>query len=249
MATFKSIAREVLQAAGAPLHVSELTKRALATGLVTEGKTPEATMNAVLITDINTKKEESEFSKTGPSTFGLNSNRHIILKVPTFKVILPNLNLSSKQKGDIAEARIAELIILYSKNPGLSCYRPVSDDEGIDLIVKKRGEFKSMFIQVKSRFGVDSKLAFTATVKSKTVVDNYSMGLVFCYFDLVKGDIWDFLWFIPAPDFLKLANKLNGGAMLGFVSGTRRSELNKWDQYLIEKQELGNSISDQMRKM
>jgi hypothetical protein len=48
--------------------------------------------------------------------------------------------ISAVQKGNIVEARVAELITLYGDN--LACYRPISDDEGIDLIVKEKGSNK-----------------------------------------------------------------------------------------------------------
>ena len=54
-------------------------------------------------------------------------------------------DISSKQKSDIAEARIAELITLYDDTT-LSCYKLLSDDEGIDLIVKEKGSLKTMHI-------------------------------------------------------------------------------------------------------
>jgi hypothetical protein len=41
-----------------------------------------------------------------------------------------------QNKKAIAEARIAELIMLYGDTT-LSCYKPIFD-EGIDLIVKKK---------------------------------------------------------------------------------------------------------------
>jgi len=82
-------------------------------------------------------------------------------------------DVSTKQKGDIAEARIAELITLYGDTT-LSCYKPISDDEGIDLIVKEKGSLKTMYIQIKSRFGDNPDNIFTATTKTATIVDNYS---------------------------------------------------------------------------
>jgi len=75
MNSFKDIAYQILKEAGKPLHSKEITKIALNRGwLKTAGKTPEATMNAQLIVDINSKKEKSRFIKTGPSIFGLNKN-------------------------------------------------------------------------------------------------------------------------------------------------------------------------------
>jgi len=54
------------------------------------------------------------------------------------------------------------------------------------------------------------------------MVDRYSMALVFCFFDTEQGDLWDYVWFVPAPDFLKMSNKLMSGKMLGFVAGRKK---------------------------
>lgn len=259
MNSFKSIALQILQEVGKPLHSKEITKIALERGwLKTAGKTPEATMNAQIVVDINTKKNASKFIKTGPSTFALNPNPDLEIKVSDKVKITDEAKaekrwkiserVSSKQKGDIAEARIAELVTLYGDTT-LSCYKPISDDEGIDLIVKEKGSLKTMYIQIKSRFGGNPDEIFTATTKASGVVDNYSMAIVFCFFDTEEGDVWDYVWFVPAPDFIKLANKLNGGSMLGFVAGRKRKESNKWDQYLIDKRDLANAIIAQMHRI
>lgn len=72
MNTFKQLAIEVLKNSEKPLHSKVITELALKKGLKTNGKTPWATMNAVLITDINSKKDKSRFIKVGSSTFSLN---------------------------------------------------------------------------------------------------------------------------------------------------------------------------------
>ena len=254
MNSFKDIAYQILKETGKSLHSKEITKIALSRGwLKTAGKTPEATMNAQLIVDINSKKEKSRFVKTAPSTFGLNPDFKETDKIKpkrieeekTYKI---SKDISTKQKGDIAEARIAELIVLYGDTT-LSCYKPISDDDGIDLIVKEKGSIKTMYLQVKSRFGDNPDAIFTATTKSASIADNYSVALIFCFFDTGEGDLWDYLWFIPAPDFIKMANKLQKGEMLGFVAGRQKKETNKWDQYLIDKRELANAIIGQMKRI
>ncbi len=211
MSSFKDIAWEILKEAGKPLHSKEITQIALNKGwLKTAGKTPEATMNAQLVVDINSKKDKSRFLKAGPSVFGLNRSfiepekKEIKKEEKLYKI---SKDVSTKQKGDIAEARIAELITLYGDTT-LSCYKPLSDDEGIDLIVKEKGSLKTMYIQIKSRFGSNPDEIFTATVKAASVADNYSMAVVFCFFDTDEGDLWNYLWFVPAPDLIKSANKL-----------------------------------------
>ena len=256
MNSFKDIAYEILKETKKPLHSKELTDIALKRGwLKTAGKTPEATMNAQLVVDINAKKEKSRFVKTAPSTFALNP---LLQDVPVAVVAAEEKKeerlfkiaegISEKQKGDITEARIAELITLYGET-SLSCYRPISDDEGIDIIVKEKRVPKIMYIQVKSRFGDDSGEVFTATVKTHNVIDNFSMALIFCFFDTERGDLWDYVWFVPAPDFLKKANRLQDGHLLGFVAGRKKKESNKWDEYLIDKRELANTIIQQMKRL
>ncbi len=252
MNSFKDIAFQILKEAGKPLHSKEITKIALKNGLLkTAGKTPEATMNAQLIIDINNKKENSRFIKVAPSVFSVNPDLKIITKSLSYEISKKykiSKNVSTKQKGDIAEARIAELITLYGDTT-LSCYKPFSDDEGIDLIVKEKGSLKTMYIQIKSRFGDNPDDVFTATTKSSTIVDNYSMSIIFCFFDTEEGDLWDYLWFVPAPDFLKMANKLDSGRMLGFVAGRKKKESNKWDNYLIDKRDLANQIIAQIKRL
>lgn len=75
MNSYKDIAYIILKEAKKSLHSREITEIATKKGLLnTNGKTPEATMNAQLVVDINSKKEKSRFVKTDPSVFGLNKN-------------------------------------------------------------------------------------------------------------------------------------------------------------------------------
>lgn len=240
MSSFKEVAVKILQEADRPLHTEEITSIAVKKGwLKTEGKTPGRTMNATIVVDINKNGNLSPFLRTGPSTFKLNPHRAPLDKLPEVEQEIKKQaivsRLSAKQKGDIAEARIAELVTLYGETE-VSCFKPISDDEGIDMIVKPKGKFKTLYVQVKSRFGTQPSGAFTAHVKTSNVVDNYSLAFVFCYFDTSKGDIDDYVWFVPAPDFLRKATRSHQDSLLRFVAGRTKSETNKWDEYLIEKQ-------------
>lgn len=253
MSSFKDAAFKVLTEINKPLHSNEITDIALERGwLQTAGKTPKATMNAQLVVDINTNGEQSRFVKTGPSTFFLSGAKPKDIETPEAQLekkkeaILSRV--SSKQKGDITEARVAELVTLYGDTE-VSCFKPISDDEGIDLIIKPKGKLKALYLQIKSRYGNNPSELFTATVKASGVMDNYSMALVFCYFDTAEGDLWDYVWLVPAPDFLKKANKLQGGTSLGFVAGRKPSEGNKWDEYLIHKTDLSEAVIKQLNKL
>lgn len=250
--TFKGVAYEILKEAGKPLHAEEITKIALQKGwLKTAGKTPEATMNSLLIVDTNKKGSKSLFKKTGPSTFAINEEIKVVAKdelteeheKKEYKV---SETLMSVQKGNIVEARVSELILLYGTN--LSCYRPISDDEGIDLIVKEKASLKSVYIQIKSNFSDDFSRPFVATVKQRSVIDSYSMAFVFCLFDTAKGDVHDYVWFVPAPDFIRMAHK-DKNDLLGFVSGKRKKDSNKWDAFMIDKRDLAGRVIEQLKRI
>jgi len=63
---------KVLRAAAEPLHYNEITKRIIALELwLTEGKTPEATINARLSVDIRKFGVRSRFIRTEPGIFAL----------------------------------------------------------------------------------------------------------------------------------------------------------------------------------
>lgn len=256
MDSFKDIAYQILKEAGKPLHSKEITKIAISRGwLKTAGKTPEATMNAQLVVDINSKKEKSRFEKIAPSIFRLNKN-FIVPKIREIKKVEETLYKISKQirsgqKGQIAEARIAELIMLYG-GEHLSCYKPISDDEGIDLIVKERNSFKSIYLQIKSNFGSKYKTPFVTNMKVSNVKEHYASFMVFCFFDEDEGDLWNFLWFIPTPEFVRQAGIVKTkkrGDLYNFVAGRSRKESNKWENYLIDKRDLANQIIAQMKRI
>ena len=250
--TFKGIAYEILKEAKKPLHTKEITEIAIKNEwLKTAGLTPEATMNAQLIVDINKKGEKSLFKKIGPSLFTVNENiktinKNELTEEQEKKEYKVSDTLMSVQKGNIVESRVSELILLYGDN--LSCYKPVSDDEGIDLIVKEKGTLKSVYIQIKSNFSDDFSKPFVATVKERSTVDSYSMAFVFCLFDTSKGDIYDYLWFVPAPDFIRMAHK-DKNDLLGFVSGKQKRDTNKWDSFMIDKRDLSKYVKDQLKRI
>ncbi len=257
MKIFKQAAVRVLQEAKTPLHIKEITRRAIKAGyLVTDGKTPEATMNALLIVDVNKNGEKSIFEKVAPSTFKLKHTYVLKAETGKFKFDSSDVklkrtwsiskNISTKQKGDIAESRIAELLILYGSE-SLSCYKPISDDDGIDIIAKKKKSVKSINLQVKSRYSDGLPSVFTATVKASTLVDHKKMAIIFCLFDTQDGDLADYLWFVPADEFILKANRLKSGSLLSFVAGPNKKESNKWDKYMIEKKDLANKILEIMQ--
>jgi restriction system protein len=72
MMTVLEAAKKVLEEAGAPLHVRDLTATMLAKGYwSTQGLTPEATVQARLAMDIKTRAGTSAFTRSAPGCYGL----------------------------------------------------------------------------------------------------------------------------------------------------------------------------------
>lgn len=251
MKWFKDFAYDILLERKTPLHISVITDLALKAWLVTRWSTPEATMTAQLIVDVNKNKDKSRFVKTWANIYSINPN-YKATKIPeqTKKQIQDIVisDVSSKQKWDIAEARIAELITLYGES-SMWCYKPISDDEWIDLIVKKKWSLDTLYLQIKSRFSWWVPTPFTATAKASGMKDKNAMWIIFCLFDYQTWDLWDYLRFIPAPVFLKEANSLQWWTMLWFVSWTWNKWNNKWDEYLIDKRSLSEILSKHMERL
>lgn len=241
MNSFKDIAYQILKGAGKPLHSKEITRIALASGLRSVGKTPGKTMEAIIAADIKKRKEKSRFVRISSSTFSINKKWNPRLE----KIYKVTAKLSPKQKGDIAESRIAETILLYGKN--LSCYKPISDDEGIDLIVKIKGNERAFFVQIKSVWTAGGVVS--VVVKRRSVEGKKNLGIVFCTFNTEEGEMNDFLWFVPVKDFIKKANYLKGYDEYAFTAGREQRETNKWNDYLIDKRDLANQIIAQMKRI
>ena len=72
--SFIDAAAKVLELNGSPLHYRDITKQALERGWIqSNGKTPEATLNAVICVDIKQKGLHSRFVRVRPGIFGLRS--------------------------------------------------------------------------------------------------------------------------------------------------------------------------------
>lgn len=81
MMTVLEAAKKVLEEAGAPLHVRDLTATMLAKGYwSTQGLTPEATVQARLCTDLKTREGASLFVRTARGCYGL---RGVATEMPT----------------------------------------------------------------------------------------------------------------------------------------------------------------------
>lgn len=139
MSSFKDIAYQILKETKKPLHSREITSIVLKRGLLkTSGKTPEATMNAQLIVDINKNKENSRFIKTAPSVFALNPKHKVSPKpIKKEKVTMP-----------LSEEFVKNSIIKWFSQNGWAILE-ISNlrGQGVDIKAKKGNRY--FFIETK----------------------------------------------------------------------------------------------------
>ena len=135
--TYLEAAYQILKQAAEPLHYREITKRALAQGLIQPtGLTPEATMGSRLYTD--TKQEGSRFVRAGRGLFDLAEHRPSDIDNR-----IQEINQTTREQlgallhsmpPDRFEALIGELLIQMGFDENTVQVTQRSNDGGIDVV-------------------------------------------------------------------------------------------------------------------
>jgi len=230
------------------MHYRDITAIAFKKRLIkSPGKTPAATMNAIIgRNDIRKHGNDSLFIRgILPGYIGLRSfSSKTIYKSYGNNKQDTKKKIETAVKGTVAESRIIELISLYGKKD-LVCYKPNSDIEGIDLIVKERNRFEPIYVQVKSTFGYGTEKGFVASIKNGRMFPTKKMVAVFVYFDLIDGDIADRLYCVPMPIFMKLKNEVGKEKRRVFTASINNKKENSiFFPYSIEKRELPDRLAE-----
>ncbi|MBN1585721.1 winged helix-turn-helix domain-containing protein [Candidatus Uhrbacteria bacterium] len=146
MSSFKSVAVRVLKRAGKPLHSKKITEIALGNGwLKSSGATPWATMNALLVTDVNARKDKSPFTKIGPSIFGLNAE--FVTEKPAKK----------SASAPMDEEFVKHSIIKYISCKGWGSFQYGGlHEHGVDIRAKQQRYSRYLNIETKGTSGKGS---------------------------------------------------------------------------------------------
>ncbi len=157
--------------------------------------------------------------------------------------------LSSQAKGNIVEERIRELIILQGQGL-LSVYRPVTDTQGIDLIVTKAGVFQPIFLQIKGRFNVEKQGLFIMRVNKKTFTPHHSYFVIGAYFDPKRLEIDEHILLIPSDDVAKASVvKTKIGDRYNVTAILDPSSQGRWAKFLIKKSDLANKLIEKFEEI
>ncbi|MBQ4802358.1 winged helix-turn-helix domain-containing protein [Aquimarina sp. MMG015] len=183
MNKFKIAAVKVLEEAKQPLHYVKITEMALDKGwLETEGKTPAASMNAQLITDINSKGDQSTFMKTAPATYDLNPNRPKKLTKPKIKI--KNDKVSSEKIGSgfigkAGEHYVTSELLFRGYNASI-----MSVDVGMDIIATKNNKLFSLQVKTSNLHSTNS---YVFDMRKVSLARDYA-GNVFYVFVMIHPD-------------------------------------------------------------
>lgn len=192
MNKFVSAAITVLEEAGIPLHYAEITRRAIEKGyLVTTGKTPEATMNSEIVMNIKRKKGASDFVRTDPGTYAVNSEKQVEEPEPMpVPVAEPKNNekqedekISGAYVGKGGEYLVCSELLFKGFNASI-----MTVDTGVDIVAIK--DNRMFGIQVKtSRLNRLKTYIFDVR---KVSFEHHAVGNTF-YILVLYGDKVNFL--------------------------------------------------------
>lgn len=155
--------------------------------------------------------------------------------------------LSSRAKGNIAEDRVKEYILLYSQGL-LNVYKPVIDEDGVDLIALQSGIFHPVYLQVKSRYTVGEDGQLILSIKETTFKPHHSFYLVGVSFNKQTLEIEDKILFIPSEVIAEKAIHLSNG-YLRLVASLKEGSQNQWCQYIVSKSQLAEKILGSISEM
>ena len=167
------------------------------------------------------------------------------------KELIDFSELPAQTKGNIVEQRIGELILLYGQGL-LNVYKPISDIEGIDLIVVKKDVFRPLFIQVKSRYNLRGRNNLQIAIKQRGFRSHHSFFIVGAYFNPQKMDIDDYIIFIPSEDFQKISFRVREGregALYVLNTPLSPESRGRFAKFIIKKENLVNKIFEKFQEI
>lgn len=143
------------------------------------------------------------------------------------------------------ENRIIDLITKGSEDR-LIAFKPKENIKAVDLVVKKRGDYKGKEIsfQVNIFIGPSKTNSIVKDILQKNFNPDKDFYLMFVYFDEVKQSINN-VWIIPSFMFSEIAEpqKLeNNKTVLRFETSADKENKDKYTRFLITQKELGNFL-------
>ena len=195
--------------------------------------------------------DEVVLSVSGKNSFALQFRGKVSTPTRTDKTVTRAIDLSglsSQAKGDIVEDRIKELLMLHGEGL-LHVFKPVTDTEGVDLIVTKAGEFHPIFLQVKGRYTLHGGRSMIVTVNKKTFTPHQAYYIVAAYFDPDTLQLADSILLIPSRDLEPNAVLVKKYDRYQLAAPLDRHARSRWAKYLVSKRELASRLLEHFEAM
>jgi hypothetical protein len=156
----------------------------------------------------------------------------------------------TRLSGRIFKKRRMEQILLYGKGI-LHVYKPVTDNEGIDLIVVKNGVFQPVFLQVKGGFTLHTNNVFICDIRMKTFKPHHCYFVIGAFFNPKTLELHDKVLFVPTETVEKKGVEVRARNEIRRRITTRLSEetQSKWSPYIIDKKDIANKIFEKFQEI
>ena len=198
MNKYRHSAIHILQEAKTSLHYKEITRLALEQGILeTDGKTPEASMNAQLVMDIKNKGKASDFIKVNPATFAINPNKEILTGTKAIEaddIEEEKLKVNSGYTGKGGEHLVCSKLLFRGFNASI-----MSVDVGLDIVATKHN--KMYGIQVKTS-NLNSFKTYVFDIRKASFERNDSGNIYYIF--VLHGNKKDDFLILPCHEIEKL---------------------------------------------
>lgn len=158
-------------------------------------------------------------------------------------------NRDAGRLGKAVEHLVAATCILTS---GLQLNVSTSfvDDEGVDLVFARRGQPKTLAVQVKSRRLAGASLSsgtFRTQVRDATFQAREDLYLLFVAVDPEEG-AFDLAWLVPSSAFAD-ATTVNSQSRRRFVASAKPNTRDQWSGYRCSRKSLSARILDAIDRL
>lgn len=150
-----------------------------------------------------------------------------------------SIHADAGRKGKAVEHLIAALCVLGS-NGQLNAWTSLVDDEGVDLVLQRRGQPETLSLQVKSRLttakGLAQRQRFQSQVRAATLRPRPDLYMLFVVANPATLDLGP-IWLVPSTIFAEMA-PTGSNAKHRFVASAKEATKDRWAKYLVSKSDL-----------
>jgi hypothetical protein len=141
------------------------------------------------------------------------------------------------------EHLIAALCVLGS-NGQLNAWTSLVDDEGVDLVLQRRGRPEMLSLQIKSRLttakGIAQRQRFQSQVRAATLRARPDLYMLFVVANPATLDLGP-LWLVPSTVFADMAPS-GSNAKHRFAASAKETTNDRWAKYLVSKGDLPSQL-------